>query len=90
MNLARGVGWPALLIASVGILSGPARALADEPLLVGMAETDITPPSVRPVWLAGFQQNRRAAGTHDPLMARAVVLKHGAQKLVLVSVDLIG
>jgi hypothetical protein len=80
----------ALLIVTLGLPLNSARVLADEPLSVGMAETDITPPSVRPVWLAGFQQNRRAAGTHDPLMARAVVLKHGTQKLALVSVDLIG
>jgi hypothetical protein len=80
----------ALLIAAIGALQNPARSLADEPLLVGLAETEITPPIVQPVWLAGFQQNRRATGIHDPLMARAVVLKHGEQKLALVSVDLIG
>ena len=80
----------ALLVATFGWSQDPARALADEPLSVGMAETEITPPIVLPVWLAGFQQNRRASGVHDPLMARAVVLKHGKQKLALVSVDLIG
>ena len=29
----------------------------------------------RPVWIAGYGHNRKATGVHDPLCARAVVLK---------------
>ncbi len=44
----------------------------------------------RPVWLAGFGHNRKATGVNDPIMARAVVLAGGKEKIALVSVDLVG
>lgn len=58
----------------------------------GFAETDITPAvgGKRPVWLAGYGHGRSAKGVHDPLLCRCVVLKHGADKMALVSVDLVG
>jgi|SRR5579875_435204 hypothetical protein len=60
-------------------------------LQVGFAETDITPPlKGKTVYLAGFGHNRQATGVHDPLMARAVVFRHGQEKIALVSIDLIG
>jgi hypothetical protein len=60
-------------------------------LRVGFGECDITPAlDGKPVYMAGFGHNRKAAGVHDPLMARAVVLAHGERKLALVSVDLVG
>lgn len=76
-------------------LEGRPRADAADPaagpLVVGFAETDITPPlGGKPVYMAGFGQDRKAVGVHDPLMARAVVFRHGEQKLALVSVDLVG
>jgi len=66
-------------------------AAADTPLQVGFAEADITPQLTdKPVYLAGFGQNRKATAIHDPLKARVVVLKHGEQKVALVSVDVVG
>jgi DNA-binding beta-propeller fold protein YncE len=60
-------------------------------LRAGFGETDITPKlGDRPVYLAGFGQNRKATGVHDPLGARAVVLRHGDRKLALVALDLVG
>jgi acetyl esterase/lipase len=60
-------------------------------LQVGFAEADITPKlGSKPVYMAGFGQNRQAQSVHDLLRARAVVLKHGDSKLALVSVDLVG
>lgn len=60
-------------------------------LLVGFAEADITPDLAKgPVWLAGYAPGRRAAGVHDPLMARCVVLRHRDDKIALVSLDLVG
>jgi hypothetical protein len=43
-----------------------------------------------PVWLAGFQNNRPAAGVHDDLWARALVLDDGRTRLALVVLDAIG
>jgi hypothetical protein len=60
-------------------------------LQAGFAETDITPNvKVKTVFMAGFGHNRKATGVHDPLKARAVVFKHGEEKIALVSLDLVG
>ena len=72
---------------------GPAPAAdpVEPPLLAGFAEADITPVlGDKPVWMAGFGQGRKATKVHDPLTARAVVLKHGERKFALVSLDLVG
>jgi hypothetical protein len=69
----------------------PALAGAEPPLEVGFGETDLTPKlGDKPVFMAGFGQNRKATGVHDPLKARAWVLRRGKEKLALVSVDLVG
>lgn len=68
-------------------------AVAAEPLRVGFAEVDITPElGKRPVYLAGFGQDRKATKVHDPITARAVFLADpdGRTKVALVSVDVVG
>jgi hypothetical protein len=75
------------------IAAAPAAKNDNATLEVGFAETDITPrveAKGKPVYLAGFGQNRKATGVNDPLMARAVVLSDGKQKIAIVSVDLVG
>jgi hypothetical protein len=60
-------------------------------LNVGFAATDITPKlDGDPVYMAGFGQNRKATGVHDPLMVRAVVLTGGGKRIALASVDVVG
>src|SRR3979411_1113570 len=67
----------------------PARDLAV--LQAGFGEVDITPlVGKKPVYMAGFGKNRKAADVHDPLVARAVVLADGHSKIAIVSVDLVG
>jgi hypothetical protein len=80
-----------LLIAFITVVAVACPAAA-APLRVAFGHVDITPEITRerPVFLAGYGQNRRAAGVHDPLYARAVVLQIGDEKIALVSVDLIG
>jgi hypothetical protein len=83
--------WAAAALAGLLVAAG----LAAEPnasLQAGWAESDITPvlQDDRPVYLAGFGMNRKARGVHDPLMARAMVLDDGRQRLAMVSVDLVG
>lgn len=58
----------------------------------GFGVVDITPEltSQRPVWLAGYGQNRRATSVHDPIYARAVVLRDGDQKIAMVVADVVG
>jgi hypothetical protein len=60
-------------------------------LKAGFAEADITPKlGDKPVYMAGFDQNRKAKAVHDPLKARAIVLSAGGQKLAIVSIDVVG
>lgn len=65
-----------------------ALASATEPLQVGFAETDITPPAGFP--MAGYYHERLAEGAVDPLKARAMVLRSGPEQAALVVCDLIG
>lgn len=67
-------------------LSSPAGELT-----VGFAEVDVTPElGKKPVYLAGFGNNRKATKVHDPIMARAMVLADGDVKIALVSADVVG
>jgi hypothetical protein len=83
------VGAAALLVLFAMM---PETVRAADPLEVGLAAADITPrlDSKQPIWLAGLENNRAATGVHDPLFARAVVLRSGQRKIALVSVDSIG
>lgn len=61
---------------------------AAEPLRVGIAVRDITPPvGYR---MSGYFYERPSTGTHDPLYAKAMVLEQDAQRAALVFCDLIG
>lgn len=57
---------------------------------IGYAQNVITPSLDKPVYLAGFGQNRRAATIHDDLYARALAIQTEQTTLVLVALDLIG
>lgn len=74
------------VVASPGLAAGG--------LKVGLAAIDITPElkADRPVWMAGQENGRKATGVHDPLYARALVLRdtETGDKLALVSLDVIG
>jgi hypothetical protein len=59
-------------------------------LKASFAWCSITPSLDRPVYLAGFGQNRRAQSIHDDLSVRAVSLSDGSITLVLCALDLIG
>src|SRR4051812_28073071 len=64
---------------------------AEPALTVGFASADVTPDVGRkPVFLAGFGQNRPDTKVHDPILVRAVVLSDGKEKVALASVDVVG
>jgi len=82
--------FPALLLAlaPLALQSAPAQA---EGLRFGFAKRTITPTlGERPVFMAGFDHDRRATGVHDDLWARAVAVSDGEHRVVVVAVDLIG
>jgi hypothetical protein len=57
---------------------------------IGYAQNIITPSLDKPVYLAGFGNNRRAETIHDDLFVRALALQDEQTTLVLVALDLIG
>jgi len=59
-------------------------------MFIGYAQNLITPSLERPVFLAGFAQNRRATAIHDDLYVRALALRTPERTLVLCALDLIG
>jgi hypothetical protein len=65
-----------------------AAACAGQPLQVGFAEADITPPMGFP--MAGYYHERLADGTIDPLKAKAVVFRGDDVQAALVICDLAG
>jgi hypothetical protein len=63
-------------------------SFAAEPLQVGVAEVEITPPSGFP--MAGYYHERLATGIRDPLKAKAIVFRQGQQQAAWVVADLTG
>ena len=57
---------------------------------IGYAQQIITPTLDKPVYLAGFGQNRRAETIHDDLYVRALTIQTEKITLALVALDLIG
>jgi hypothetical protein len=77
---------------AVSIHAKPARDLP-YPLHVGFGRVKINPDLSdpgRPVWLAGFSQNRAATAIHDDLWAIACVIEDGYTRLGIVGLDAIG
>ncbi len=56
---------------------------------VGFTQNFITPGLDKPVYLAGFGQNRHAESVHDDLTVRALALRSDNVTLILCAVDLI-
>ena len=79
--------WLSIMVVLAAAKS-PYLANAGEPLHVGVAETDITPP--QGFLIAGYYHERRATGTLDPLKAKAIVFRAGKELAALVLCDLTG
>jgi hypothetical protein len=57
-------------------------------LRIGAAEVDITPPAGHR--MAGYFDERLSTGTHDPLKAKAIVIRQGKEEIAMVFCDLVG
>lgn len=78
---------PVVLGTSLAAAMAPAAARAAE-MEAGVAVADITPPVG---WrMSGYFHERPSTGTHDPLQAKAIVLRQGSRRAALVFCDLIG
>ena len=61
----------------------------DGDLEAGAAAVDISPEKAG-LKMGGYRVGRDSTGNHDPLFARALVLKRGDHEQILVAVDLVG
>ncbi len=78
-------------ILAIGLALAFSSSTLAADFTVGFGEKDITPElGKKPVYLAGFGKDRKATTVHDPIMARAVVLADGSEKIALISVDVVG
>jgi len=65
-------------------------AVADGELLAGVSTADITPPVGGMMGGYGDRGLSVSTGVHDPLMAKALVLKDADTALAIVTIDLVG
>jgi len=81
-----------MALAAVGIVGGRSELFAQPRLEVGLQAVDVSPnlEAGDPIWLAGLERNRAATEVHDPLYARALVLRADRKMIALVGVDSIG
>jgi len=77
-----------LAMAVCAFLPSATTAAAAGDLQAGVAAVDITPPV--PFRLCGYFNERLSTGIHDPLHAKAIVLRQGGRQLGMVFCDLIG
>jgi hypothetical protein len=77
------------LFVCVLCLCSTSHAVADEAeFKVGFAKRDITPQAPTPMWGYGARHAMLSQGTADPLMAKAVVIESGDQRLAIVGMDI--
>ena len=68
------------------LVAGTVSAAAD--LKAGAAQTDITPPIGFAMWGYSARHDAPSQGVLDPLLARALVLTAGKERIAIVSLDL--
>ncbi len=76
------------LLAGLAALMSWSLYAADLQLEAGMATADITPSSFGPMYGYANRKCGPANGTHDPLLAKALVLAAGDSRLAIVTLDL--
>jgi len=77
-----------LVAAMAGLAAARAGAADIRDFRVGAADKDITPPVGIPMWGYGARHDALSDGTLDPLMAKAIVIAAGSDKVALVGIDL--
>ena len=70
----------------------PAAAVAASSLQAGVARVDLTPPLEMKAALGGYgaRMSKPATGVHDRVWAKALMLRQGTQRRVIVTADVLG
>src|ERR1017187_7428329 len=82
----RSLGWACVLVAAFTAVLASAADSTD--FRVGASDKDITPPPGVPMWGYGARHEKPSEGTLDPLMAKAIVIAAGDDKVALVGIDI--
>lgn len=77
-----------LCLVVVTLLPLSARCADEGGFRVGFAQRDITPQVPTPMWGYGLRHDRLSEGFLDPLMAKAIVVEAGTERLAMVGLDL--
>ncbi|BBO32793.1 hypothetical protein PLANPX_2405 [Lacipirellula parvula] len=79
-----------IALVLLAFCSASSLAAADdaEPLSIGLAVVDVTPPIGHR--MSGYFYERLSTGTANPLQARAIVFKQGSEQFAWVFCDLVG
>src|SRR5271157_4143836 len=88
MRLTRSRWIGVLTVALVGYSAVAASTADGTDFRVGAADKDITPPPGIPMWGYGARHDAPCEGTLDPLMAKAIVIAAGDDKVAIVGTDL--
>jgi hypothetical protein len=77
------------IVAYVLSLAAQTSLAAEPPAInVGFAKRDITPQRPMPMWGYGDRHAALSQGVSDPLMAKAVVVQAGDERLAIVGMDI--
>ena len=60
----------------------------DSDFKVGFAQKDVTPQVPTPMWGYGARRDRLSEGILDPLMAKAIVIEAGTDRVAMVGLDM--
>ena len=85
----QGIVFSIVIVMLTGVVQ-PLTAQRAKPseLKAAAGKVDITP--TKPVFLAGYGENRKSTGVHDKIMARCLILEANGTRIAFVSCDLIG
>lgn len=85
----RRFGWACWLAMALSGVSTVRGAESDSTAFrVGAGDKDITPPAGVPMWGYGARHDMLSQGALDPLMAKAIVIAAGEDKVAIVGIDL--
>src|SRR5580658_2078007 len=76
---------------AASLFAAPIFSAAASALSAGVARVDITPPLEMKASLGGYgeRMSRPATGVHDRIWAKALVLRQGDKRFVLVTADML-
>ncbi len=77
-----------VIVSCAWMLLSAAALAADAGFQVGFAKRDITPTAPVPMWGYGDRHNALSTGVLEPLMAKAIVIEAGGDRLAIVGTDI--